>query len=127
MAQLFDAVVVLFYAITPPMPTIPGTEAITMNQQIWDVVRDEATEFLRSIGRMVSERGHRAEEIVDMVPTVDGILGATESQKAGLIVISTHGRSGVGRWIMGSVADAVIRRSSVPVLVVRPSQVAAKA
>ncbi len=36
-----------------------------------------------------------------------------------LIVIATHGRSGVGRWVMGSVADRVLRAASAPVLMVR--------
>ena len=38
---------------------------------------------------------------------------------ADLIVISTHGRSGVSRWVWGSVADRVLRSSCVPVLMVR--------
>ena len=37
-----------------------------------------------------------------------------------LVVMATHGRSGVGRWLMGSVTDRVIRHSSGPVLVIRP-------
>ena len=37
-----------------------------------------------------------------------------------LVVMATHGRSGVGRWVLGSVADRVIRHSAGPVLVVRP-------
>ena len=36
-----------------------------------------------------------------------------------LIVMSTHGRSGLGRWIMGSVADRVVRHAAGPVLVLR--------
>jgi nucleotide-binding universal stress UspA family protein len=39
-----------------------------------------------------------------------------------LAVMGTHGRSGVKRWVLGSVADRVIRHSSGPVLVVRPGQ-----
>ena len=36
-----------------------------------------------------------------------------------LIVIASHGRSGVSRWVMGSVAEKMVRSSSVPVLMVR--------
>jgi len=38
-----------------------------------------------------------------------------------LIAIATHGRSGVSRWVWGSVADKVLRSSQVPVLVIRPA------
>jgi nucleotide-binding universal stress UspA family protein len=38
--------------------------------------------------------------------------------RAGLIVLTTHGRSGLGRWLYGSVADGVLRRAPVPVLLV---------
>lgn len=42
-----------------------------------------------------------------------------EENGVDLIVISTHGRSGISRWVMGSVADRVLRSSCVPVLMVR--------
>ena len=44
----------------------------------------------------------------------------TEVQRSGadLIVMSTHGRSGIGRWIYGSVADALMRQSAIPILLI---------
>jgi nucleotide-binding universal stress UspA family protein len=39
-----------------------------------------------------------------------------------LVAMTTHGRSGMGRWLLGSVADRVIRHSGVPILVVRSSE-----
>ena len=56
--------------------------------------------------------GHPAEEILDH----------TEHRKFDLIAMTTHGRSGVGRWLLGSVAEKVVRNSPIPVLVVRASQ-----
>jgi len=47
------------------------------------------------------------------------ILRVAEETKAGLIVMGTHGRSGLGRALMGSVAEAVLRRASCPVLTVK--------
>ena len=43
----------------------------------------------------------------------------TEKNDIDLIIIATHGRSGVTRWVRGSVADKVLRSSNVPVLMVR--------
>ena len=53
--------------------------------------------------------GKAAESIADYV-TRNGIE---------LIIIATHGRSGVSRWVMGSVADRVLRSACVPVLMIR--------
>jgi nucleotide-binding universal stress UspA family protein len=50
----------------------------------------------------------------------DVIVAQARQQGAGLIVMGTHGRSGLGRWIYGSVADNVLRHTSVPVLLVPP-------
>ncbi len=55
----------------------------------------------------------------------DGILRQAEEMNAGLIVLATHGRKGVSHFLIGSVAERVIRRSPRPVLVVRPSPSAA--
>jgi nucleotide-binding universal stress UspA family protein len=54
-------------------------------------------------------RGRPAEAIVDMAQETPGSL----------VAMTTHGRSGIGRWLLGRVADRVIRGSGAPVLVVR--------
>jgi nucleotide-binding universal stress UspA family protein len=51
--------------------------------------------------------------------TADAILRAADELKADVIVIGTHGRTGLNRMFMGSVAEHVIRHAKVPVLVVR--------
>ena len=48
------------------------------------------------------------------------IVRVAAEQKADLIVISSHGRTGLGRMIFGSTAEAVVRHASCPVLVVKP-------
>ena len=50
----------------------------------------------------------------------EAILAAQREVDAGLVVMATHGRSGVGRAMLGSVADAVVARSPVPVLLIPP-------
>lgn len=49
----------------------------------------------------------------------DEILRIAKDQRAGLIVMGTHARSGITRLVLGSVAEGVLRRSEVPVLVTR--------
>ena len=48
------------------------------------------------------------------------ILDAAGDEGNNIVVMATHGRSGAGRWVLGSVADRVVRHSPGPVLVVRP-------
>jgi nucleotide-binding universal stress UspA family protein len=50
------------------------------------------------------------------------ILDAVDEFKVDLIAMSTHGRGGLGRLINGSVADEIMRRTRVPLLLVRPKQ-----
>ena len=49
----------------------------------------------------------------------DSLADYSEINKFDLILIATHGRSGVNRWVRGSIADKVLRSSSIPVLMVR--------
>jgi universal stress protein A len=50
---------------------------------------------------------------------VDGILGIAESEHVDVIVLGTHGRRGISRVLMGSVAEAVVRRAKCPVMAVK--------
>jgi nucleotide-binding universal stress UspA family protein len=54
----------------------------------------------------------------------DGILAEAQEMDADLIVLATHGRKGVRHFLIGSVAERVIRRAPLPVLVVRPKAAA---
>lgn len=50
------------------------------------------------------------------------IVGYADKEGAGLIVMATHGRSGLGRWALGSVADKVVRSASQPVALIRAKE-----
>jgi universal stress protein A len=52
----------------------------------------------------------------------DEILSEARRQHCDLIVMATHGRSGLGRLLLGSVAEAVLRRSPCPVLTIKPAK-----
>lgn len=53
----------------------------------------------------------------------DGILSQAQARKADLIVMTTHGRGPASRFFLGSVADELIRRTPIPVLLVRPTDI----
>ena len=83
------------------------------------VVR-EAEEYLGAVRARLAER--RITDVQTGVwygPAAATIVEAAHARKVDLIVMSTHGRSGLGRLILGSVAEAVLRGTTVPVLIVR--------
>ena len=49
----------------------------------------------------------------------DSLIDYAEDNDIDLILIATHGRSGVSRWVRGSIADRILRASRIPVLMVR--------
>jgi nucleotide-binding universal stress UspA family protein len=81
---------------------------------------DEARAYLGQTASRLSARGRNVQTITQWGEPAACILDQVQSQQADLIVMSTHGRSGLGRWLYGSVADTVLRSSAVPVMVVPP-------
>lgn len=79
------------------------------------VYLDEIAAELRAMDLKVSTL------VVWGAPVQDTILEVARQLHADLIVMSTHGRSGLARLVIGSVADDVVRRAPVPVLLVRPN------
>lgn len=81
---------------------------------------DEATRALA--GRLeadaerVREHGYDVRVLVRPGAPVEEIVAAVERERIDLVAMTTHGRSGLGRLVMGSVAQAVVARLSVPVL-----------
>lgn len=81
----------------------------------------EAEEYLAAVERRLREdkRIRRVETHVWYGPAAAAIVEAAAAQKVDLIVMCTHGRSGLGRLVLGSVAESVLRGTTTPILVVR--------
>jgi nucleotide-binding universal stress UspA family protein len=80
----------------------------------------EAEADLEAATRLLRAEGLQVEARVPYGPAAPGILDEARFCHVDLVVMSTHGRSGLGRWLYGSVADEVLRATEVPVLVVPP-------
>ncbi len=95
---------------------LPGADPTDMQVT---VVR-EAEEYLASVRDDLAKRGiTNVETSVWYGAAARAIIDAARLQKADLIVMSSHGRSGLGRLILGSVAESVLRGTTVPVCIVR--------
>ena len=80
----------------------------------------EAEEYLSAVQARLASKGIRkVETSVWYGPPASAIVEAARVGNADLIVMTTHGRSGLGRLIMGSVAEAVLRGTSTPIMLLR--------
>lgn len=79
----------------------------------------EATEYLDGVSERLAGQELRVDTSVPYGDAAEWIAEEARLREADLIAMSTHGRSGLGRWIYGSVAEAVLARAPVPVLLIR--------
>jgi nucleotide-binding universal stress UspA family protein len=121
MAQIRKAeLTVLHISEEPAFPGTYGQASVAYAN--WDTIRNQVQEDAkRELEAMVSEAtsGQKVECINVWGNPVNEILQFAEKGKFDLIVMSTHGRSGLSRMVMGSVAEQVIRHAHCPVFVLR--------
>jgi nucleotide-binding universal stress UspA family protein len=96
-----------------PATAVANVELI---QKMTEAEQSDAHSYLDALRDKV---GADVEALVVEGDAADAIVETASAKQAGLIVMSSHGRGGLGRLVFGSVADAVLRRSPVPVLLLR--------
>jgi nucleotide-binding universal stress UspA family protein len=96
-----------------PRVVVEGLEMVSKSKQ-------EAETYLESIAAPLRARGLGVECAVVEGPAGETIVRYSEGNRMDLIALSTHGRGGLGRAVFGSVADYVLRQSTVPFLCIRP-------
>ncbi|TVM15398.1 universal stress protein [Oceanidesulfovibrio indonesiensis] len=121
MAQAFDAEIIVLYA-APSLSQyvgfhVPPTsienfvgEIVTGAEKSMDNFLAEHFEGSKAAGKVAT--GYAAEEIIKVA----------KDEKADLIVMGTHGRTGIDLILFGSVAEKVVKSSPIPVLTVRPEK-----
>ncbi len=82
-------------------------------------LQEAAAELIATKTAGAAAVGVTVEPIVVEGEAAQAVLAAAAAKNAGLIVVGTHGRRGLRRLFIGSVAENIIRRSGVPVAVVR--------
>jgi len=86
-------------------------------------VVEEAQTYLDGVAERARKAGvATVETTVWYAPPGEAIVEAARLRDIDLIVMNTHGRSGLGRLVMGSVADTVLRGTTTPILLVRARQ-----
>jgi nucleotide-binding universal stress UspA family protein len=141
-----DAEVVIFHvwepqvemSMVPPelrsryekAPVVPGDTQLKwkaptpedLTPQARKFTQEQMASYLDDIKREFQEAGIKTfVEVAVGTPAIQIVDYANKNQ-ADVIVMATHGRSGIARWALGSVADKVLRTSPVPVISVRPKE-----
>jgi nucleotide-binding universal stress UspA family protein len=108
--------------VVPPLKLHGGVETSLSpeaRQQLEDDGKTIAAEYLEAKAGELTGKGVATETAVLFGEIVHELIGFSTAHEVDLIITATHGRSGVSRWFLGSIADRTLRASPVPVLMVR--------
>jgi nucleotide-binding universal stress UspA family protein len=111
----------LVHVHQPVQPAVYVQDIAVYTGQLEEEARDREAEYLASVA-------NRSAELAGVVvrralldgPVAPALARYAEEEGVGLVVMTTHGRGGLSRAWLGSVADALVREATIPVLVLRP-------
>ncbi len=114
---------VFFVRVVEPfnLTSVRGEPAFTEEEiaQLDARSKAAAEQYLDELASRVSYGTAKVHQEVLLGRTAEGLVDYALNHKVDLIAIATHGRSGLSRWVWGSIADRVLRHAHVPVLMVR--------
>jgi nucleotide-binding universal stress UspA family protein len=127
LARCYSATVELVRAYAPPPSVIsasaatalPGTGPIVDPGPVMAAGEEEAEAYLQEVAERFAGEGIVIERLRPDGPAAESIVAEARRSGADLIAMTTHGRGGLGRLVLGSVADEVLRTAPCPVLLVR--------
>jgi nucleotide-binding universal stress UspA family protein len=125
MARPLQIEVALVRVVVPTFESSAVDESPEASQQAKEHKRQEALDYLRVVAAMPLFEGLSVTTSARAGQAPDQIIDAARESEADLIAMTTHGRTGLRRLLFGSVAEAVLRTSHVPVFVVRATPVEA--
>jgi len=116
--------IILFRVVEPLSVEDVSKLAIAGDDLLHKVEMDnqnEARNYISQIKKELAKSGLKAETVVVDGEAADEILAYARNNKVDLIVMTTHGRSGISRWFFGSVAQKVLQHSPIPILLIAPA------
>lgn len=120
LAQAFGSAVTAIYVIDPYPFTGLGSDFAYGQSEYLSAASAEAKEATAQAKKTLEQAGVKVKtSVIEAHATWRGILEAADSVGADLIVIGSHGRRGLEKMVLGSVAQRVLSHSQLPVLVVR--------
>lgn len=113
--------------VVSELPLLMGAEAYVNYGEMAEILMNTGRELVQEAGRIAEKEGAKCElKVVDggATPVCDVIVDQIAAQRCELVVMGTHGRRGLRRLTLGSDAELVVRRASVPVLLVKAAEAA---
>jgi nucleotide-binding universal stress UspA family protein len=120
-AQPFGAELLLLYVVEPIYYATP-TDPYAVNANVAMLIEEQhrlGEQQLTRIGADLEKKEQRFRALIKSGSPPQLITDTARSQRADLIIMATHGRTGLAHMFMGSVAEKVVRTASCPVLTVR--------
>jgi nucleotide-binding universal stress UspA family protein len=124
-ARLLGARVVCLHVVEPVVQPAVGWTPLAEplpSAELGGQLEETAARDLPAFSRSEEFEGLEVEDVIARGDPAAEIVRAAEEHGAGLIVISSHGRTGLGRILFGSTAESVVRHARCPVLVVKPAE-----
>jgi len=118
LAKLPDSEVTVLQVVPPIEEVISDGEEFAIDQQ-WERRRSSALRYLNGICTRPEWRGVHTQVAVEMGRPAETILDFAQKHDIDRIVMASHGRTGLGRWVYGSVADKILRAADRTVVLVR--------
>jgi nucleotide-binding universal stress UspA family protein len=120
LAQALGAEVILFHVLEVPSVGVlaPGIE-IAYRTSTLESEKKIHLAYLDNVEKRLKEMGLSTSSVLNIGFAADEIIKYSENNAVDLIAMSTHGRSGIGRWVLGSVTQKVLHTGNTPVLTVR--------
>lgn len=107
------------------VPLAPNLEFLSRNpsmaERIIEETEKETEEYLEHETAILKKAGTKVSSVMREGPIPEVILSVADEMHADVIAMSTHGRSGVQRWLMGSVADRIVHHAHIPVMLIHPN------
>jgi nucleotide-binding universal stress UspA family protein len=122
LAKKLDLEVLLFRAYHIPSYAYAVNEGYAVNyDELVSAVRDKATEYLDKKATELKKLGvAKVSSVTKEGFAADEIISLGQKTPDNLVSMCSHGRSGVRRWMLGSIAETVVRHSGDPILITRP-------
>lgn len=119
LAKIFGNPLLLISATERPSIASAPLDDPSINAKVEEWAIAETQSYLQRKQHEVADRGGRVSTESSVGSPSWFISECVQAHHAGLVVMASHGRSGLGRFLLGSVAQSVLRESDVPVLLVR--------
>jgi nucleotide-binding universal stress UspA family protein len=122
LARKLDSRLILLEVTLPPSAAVESLTGYYRATPLEKVLREEAEAraYLNRVAQRLRKKGTKVSTVTMPGDPGRTILDVAGEQKAGLIVLGTHGRSGLRRLVFGSVTEFVVQHSELPVLVKKP-------